>query len=914
MLDPVQREALAEARKGEVSVSGAAGTGKTRLANALAADAVSRGLTCLLVGDDPGLDAARDIGMSPPVHPSLSARARSARVALPPAELRDDPFALRASLFPAEAAVALRILRRAREIQAEHAFAPSDVAAIAARRMPSQRTMALIGVTCADAALLADAFWTGNARSGRTLGDVVAAIRGDHGGPSADPQALAAATGSSEHEQTVDALSRDVDEGLQAVVGFADLRRALDPWAWGDTSSTVAELHAAVSARAKAFAEAAELMGRHGSVDAAIGASGPADAAKLVLSNHRRSFPGMGRRESEGTFRHSARRDEGRADALSPFVGGFGAVRISQVEAAVESRAAASDPGARLEALVAVRDASARLAGLLAELARSLPDAALAVVHGKALDDVIASVASTREETERTRSLRELAGLRANFSKAGFGDVLSAGATLERALAGPVKLDDAPGREPDSPRMLDLLLEGAAPGPDGERTWSPAVSRWRPGVSPLPSGGSRFDVVVVDDAVSLAEADLAALRAMAPKVHLVGVERGLGIDLPVPHRNLSGALANLGRAPSERGWAGGPGGFGVVVREIPEGVDFEEALGAALAASRAAGLKAVDARDPQGAGDVVVVARDSVGEAEIKAAAARAGAAVLVLARECSWTPPPPPAPDVPEDERCLLSAGWALDVNAQDGRVYSKDDRSVIVTDEPDAFGAVAETVAERVARLSAAGWSPVVAWRGSPRGADDMLRLAERNAVPNASHLEMELATFPLPTPRKTRPEPVAPAAPAKPAPKAVAYEDIPASPHRDGSFHDVVWKLKWLREEVLLRANPDRAACLLTDERILSLIRMGVDDEASWQAKVRGAVLRGADPRQIALRGVVMDVVGNMVRGNFVTQKLETVAAVAYEPTPSPRTGAHRAGAGSTPAFMLPVEPAESLRPRM
>jgi DNA replication protein DnaC len=59
VLDPVQREAIAAARQGGIVVSGRPGTGKSRLSNALAFDAMARGLTCLLVGDDPELDMAR---------------------------------------------------------------------------------------------------------------------------------------------------------------------------------------------------------------------------------------------------------------------------------------------------------------------------------------------------------------------------------------------------------------------------------------------------------------------------------------------------------------------------------------------------------------------------------------------------------------------------------------------------------------------------------------------------------------------------------------------------------------------------------------------------------------------------------------------------------------------------------------
>ena len=84
MLDPYQSEALLAAREGAVRVSGATGTGKTRLANALAADAAARELTCLLVGDDPALDLAMPLsGRVAPLHPVLSRRYLSPPAARP---------------------------------------------------------------------------------------------------------------------------------------------------------------------------------------------------------------------------------------------------------------------------------------------------------------------------------------------------------------------------------------------------------------------------------------------------------------------------------------------------------------------------------------------------------------------------------------------------------------------------------------------------------------------------------------------------------------------------------------------------------------------------------------------------------------------------------------------------------------
>jgi hypothetical protein len=798
-----------------------------------------------------------------------------------------DPVTLRASLYPEEAALARRLLARAREIQAEYGFTPAEVAAAATRRMPSPKALALIELACSEADVLAGALWGGNARPGRTLGEIATILRGGVAGPPPDEHALDAALGGAAFEVICEKIETVIDRCETFSASVADLRVALDPWAWEIGYETVGELYASLRKRAAAYVTATNLMQGHATFEEALLCT-PLNNPTEALESLRRLNPTIDRRKAEAAFRRSALREEGRADAMAPFMATFSGTRLIDVERADDMAASATDGLARLGELHAVNHAAQRLRVLLADLANVLPPAALDVIQGRPLDDVRASVSSAREGSDRMRASREMAGVRSAFSRTGFGDVMNPGDDFEGRVLGAVNLDDTQRREPEAAGTLDLLLPEVGGREGGSRPWTSLVTRWRPAQESL-STGRRYDVVVVDDAASLGESETAALRDLSSVVHLVGSERGSGIELPIPHRSLDSTLANLGRPSPERGWAGAPAGAGVVVRILPDDASVEDALTSALAAVRETGLRAIDAKEGQGTSDVVVLAMESVAGSDIVAAGARARSAVLVLARECSWSPPKVTAEAVPYDEGLLASYGWRLVADAWDGRVYANGDRSVIVTDEPDGYDHIGENVVQRVARLSAAGWAPIVSWRGSPRARGEMLRLVERNAVPNGSHIGMELATFPLPRsvappaalrgPSMPARPPEAHAAPATPA--SLRFEDVPASPHRAGTFHDVVWKLKWIREEVLIPFNADPTACLLTDDRIVGLVRLGIDDEAVWQAKFRGPMLRGADARQLVVRDVVMDIVALLPRTRVAVHTKPMVEGVAYDP---------------------------------
>ncbi len=312
---------------------------------------------------------------------------------------------------------------------------------------------------------------------------------------------------------------------------------------------------------------------------------------------------------------------------------------------------------------------------------------------------------------------------------------------------------------------------------------------------------------------------------------------------------------------------------------VPAATDLDATGNSAKAVCQGRGKRVLDARDGLSEiADVVLLTGKHVAASAVAEAASRARETVLVLAETCNWSPSRPDPGSVPGDEAGLGAAGWSLVADVEDGRIYENGDRSALVTDEPDGFALNAETVEDRMRRLSRAGWKPVVAWRGSPRGQGEMLALVERMSVPNGNALRRSLeAVEPI---MVTRPEP-RPVQVALPVP----LEDVPASPYPTRTFEDVVWRLKWMREERLLRANPNLDACLLTDHRIAALIRMNVVDDDDWQDRFRGHIRYGIDPQQMSTRETAFAIVDTMPRRTVHTETTEQVAAVAYGPAAEP-----------------------------
>ncbi len=537
------------------------GTGKTRLANALALDASLRGKSCLLVGSDPLLDAAIPLPKAgEPLDPFLAARA-----SIPPdadggmPDWTRDRMALRASLYPRQTGQARKILARYNEIQSEFAFGASEIEASAIQRAPSQKTLGFLQLTCDDAMLLAGVLWSDNTRPGRTLGDVAAALRGDEPSAPLDDEGRLSLSDNAAFRRRLDELDRASENAAHDRSQRNALRDALDPWAWGKAHESVGELHTSLTARAEAFSTASMLLRRHKGLDAAIASDGEPNAI-LALSNCRRSFPDMDAAKAFKFIKGHAETERKRAETLAPFLGRFAKTRLASLEATRERPTPATglDPAKRAQSLREARQAAARLSTTLAHLAETLPRQTMDAFEARTLEELANGISLASGESPRSLALREMAGLRGAFSRTGFGDLLSLPDDFEASLAKARPLATQSAAVPISPRVLDLLLDGEPEGPQDTEAWQGNVTRWSGSRGDPVPAGRRWDVVVVDDAGDLSADTLAALAKCADVAHLVGVGQGKGVELPIPHRSMSTELANAGRRAGQRGWAGLP--------------------------------------------------------------------------------------------------------------------------------------------------------------------------------------------------------------------------------------------------------------------------------------------------------------------------------------------------------------------
>src|ERR1700676_3452532 len=121
-LDPVQLYALRKSQNEAIEAAGRNGVGKSILANAIAAQAVRNGQSCLLIGQDPSLDHPIAFRTVDHVHQVLSERSQlNSRTDVSSSDIRPtvrpfDPIEARAKADPIAAKAALSLLRRAREL------------------------------------------------------------------------------------------------------------------------------------------------------------------------------------------------------------------------------------------------------------------------------------------------------------------------------------------------------------------------------------------------------------------------------------------------------------------------------------------------------------------------------------------------------------------------------------------------------------------------------------------------------------------------------------------------------------------------------------------------------------------------------------------------------------------------------
>jgi hypothetical protein len=285
-LDAAQAYALATAAKEAIAVHGPSGTGKSVLANVIAARALHLGRSCLVIGSSPILDLPIGFRMLSYLHPTIQDRSQlteqfsgSGQPTSP--ERSADLIEARAKTDPDAARTAVRILRRTRELTQKHGFDPDEVEMSLATAQPLQSdTLNLASLAVQDGIRLADKLWTGNARAGRSLHDVRELLAGRPIEVPADEKALAMILADeTEFEaalvQILSAHSVQDDERILSE-GISTLRR---PRSRG---KTIAESHQHASWIAGVLNDANKLVRRHGSLKAALAADPDSAGAKAI--------------------------------------------------------------------------------------------------------------------------------------------------------------------------------------------------------------------------------------------------------------------------------------------------------------------------------------------------------------------------------------------------------------------------------------------------------------------------------------------------------------------------------------------------------------------------------------------------------------------------------------------------------
>ncbi|NUU41845.1 hypothetical protein [Tardiphaga robiniae] len=734
-LDAAQTHALATAAREAIEVHGPSGTGKSVLANVLAARESEAGRSCLLIGSSPVLNTPIAVRTLSYLHPALQDRAQLTEASnvsgqpIPPVT-STDLVEVRAKADPDAARTAVRILRRTRELAQKHRLGADEIEmslATAQALRSEMRVLAALAVQ--DGLRLADQLWTGNGRAGRTFIDVREVLTGKSTEVPADENALAMIRADeTEFEvalvQILNAHSLKDDERLLSE-GIATLRR---PRSRG---KTIAESHQHASWMAGVLNDANRLVRSHGSLRAALAADPESSGAKAIEFFMRMKSE----QDASAALRafDSALRDyQYDCVVLERFLQQHGARSLDGIAPpqTASSDAREANPGSSIQKIREARQAARELPGLLVRIKSALPPATSASFFTAPIEEAASVLENGAPDDERSRASNEVRQLRALFAETGFGDPLSVSADFEASIERAQKtVLLQPARSEYGPEVLDLLLDLTThaewPAP---AAWpaSLARARSREELSGMAASARSFDTVVVDDCGEYATELLDAFAASGARVHRIGVkDQARAISLETPHRSLASGIAHLATG-TDRRWIGAPNSLGLVVRTAPNLTATEIASAAKRLVARLQAERCSVALASAGeVADVIVAALDELQDTDLQRVASLAGSGVIVICRVDRRAPASFPSSTPSADIDTAVALGWKISRTAADGTVLEKDGRFVILVQEAGAIAAQDDTVAERVARAETQGWHPMVAWRQSPR---DRTTLAEK------------------------------------------------------------------------------------------------------------------------------------------------------------------------------------------
>lgn len=744
VLDHAQSLALRRAATKSIRVRGAAGTGKTVLANAVAVQSAQAGLTCLLIGLNPELDRPLVYRAASARHPILSRRAQVSRWStIDRHEI--DPLEARARLDPAAMQLAARTLRYARELLAKHRLDPDEVEnSLVATQSVAPEALDLLTVVVHDATKIADMLWSGNRRSGRSLGDVAGVIARKIADVPPDEEPLDLLLDSdSNFEQRVATLLTTVQRTEEETELCAVVSALRSP---PPADKTLTQVHEHILSMAQMLRGAIDLVKAHGSLEAALTVKSNTHAARLIELFVRKR-PGDIAVAAIKCFEDMKSQFETDGAALAPYLELHGARTVESIAQIVNERPNLflqhfRSAGSFVQKLREARYAARHLPSLLRRLRAILPAPLVdEIIGGPIEEEAVRRVETSGISDDRAKAAEKLRQLRDLFASTGFGDLFAAPADFsERQRASITPVTQTALRH--APEVLDLLIEATASSATANHLklheWPVAVARARTQheLKEIASREESFDVLVADDADDFDAAMLDQFAAAGTRVHRIGAAGADAIVLEVPHRQVNFEVADL--ASQRPGyWLAGPGGLGVLVREAADSqLDFlRSQLAKLVKALHDDGYSATMAPVTKNAiADIIVAAVDKLQDEDIRKLAGSAREGIVVLCRSDARRLQPALERPLSADAITAQSLGWRITRACTEGVQLEKDGKTVALVDEPVAFTGSEDLVTDIVDRLSSLGWRPIVAWRDAPRDPHDLQRLLESRSLPLA------------------------------------------------------------------------------------------------------------------------------------------------------------------------------------
>lgn len=759
-LDPVQLFALRKSASESVKVSGLNGAGKSTLANAIATQSVRDGRTCLLIGRDESLDRPIAFQTLEHVHQVLANRSQlenqtdvfshkfKAKMVV-----ASDVIEARAKIDPLAAKVAVRLLRRTRELIGRYKLNPDEIEESIANQSIAPEVFDLASLAVQDASRLADEFWSGNRRAGRSIHDVKELLAGAPiEVPANEPVLkLILADDATFDVALLKILSNRSEKKEERALAslISSLRRSVSP------DKTLAECHQHAVWMSRIMNDAIALVRKHGSLKAALDAKPDTDGAKAI-DFFMRMRADQDSASAIRAFDTALRDYQHDSAALEPQLKQHGNRPLGSFASPSDDSHYKDEAksGSLVQRIREARYAARQLPGLLERISASLPRALSLRFESAPIADADAILEKGSESGPHERAAGELRQLRALFAQTGFGDPLNAPPDFESRIERARALRAAATNTVSTynAEVLDLLLDLTTYLEHRNLIeWPTSIVRARnkEEIAEVINSGRRFDVVVIDDAAEVANELMDAVAANGAAVHRIGVQDKHAILLDVPHRQQDTAVAGAVSGQSNR-WLGAPDGIGLIVRTAPD-LTVEQLLSAAdrlVLLLRNAGCNAAPSTSDTDA-DFIVASLDLLGDADLPALAARARKGVAVLCRSdrrsTEAAAPPVHTPDV----LLAQSLGWKLVATTAEGSRLEKNGRSVVLIDETVTMDGRDETVADVARRLGQMGWHPIVAWRESQRTPDEFDKLLNDSAVAVSQQYRAIAETFDLTQP---------------------------------------------------------------------------------------------------------------------------------------------------------------------